>query len=812
MKNFEILLNHRYTATTQAITSGLDLQNDYYVYINRNGGGIVNPYNVRGYLNDSRNQQIITDFFAYLTGSTTQDQALNILTSDKKLSDTFNNYYQNYIISATSTINTAVIDQKLTGITQEIYGASGFTQNDILLTEDFTTDESYYLPVYLERGINQLSRHSYDLCDVFINAKTAGFYPQFSGITGVYFGTENIPNIMSDVVGNAILFASLSNSGATVDTRIHTLLDCFVDLNLEINENVSAPPPLLTVSFEYPSYVVDEGITFPIMVSLNSPSVLGIEQATIDLITPVLDSATLGLDYSTMQSYPIVFSWSAGEQYKFLDFTALNDYLLEPTENYLLQISNIINLDPGTYLNSSVGIVDTTVLRTASLSVAPPAVIAGTIPGAQFITVPEGEFIDITINLDAPAFGVETVTLSLVYSAATIGGAIGPSINPPTLNIDYKISATSMVFSFLPGETQKTFRFSAFTDVIIENTESLIFELQNPLNCLINDNFKVLAVGILDITGGYKYVHLNMGTIYSEFGYSQTTTLMRQINPQPDYAGGPYANIYTSQYANNLIEYGTTINFADYTNSAGYFSPYTHDSAAYNTSLVKVKITNEGVVQSIVNGLTLNVGQTTIIGISGNSFIITATTNNVYNSTTNLYDYADYKVEIINNYTGTTFSTVSINPPVRFALRTTGNTLSTDNTLYLGNYSLSGMTTVPSNTIGQYKLKSKYKNVNTGRPNVGSSSVPIYTCPPVATFSTSITFSEFTAQDLENISVLGIIFLNYATTSNYNNNSMSQYDSFDFISSSTPYSFTCAKTFSEYSGLNYISIPFQLEP
>ncbi len=837
MKSFEILLNNRYSATTQAITSGLDLQNDYYVYINRNGGGIVNQYNVRGYLNDPRNQQITADFFAFLTGSTSQDQALNILTADKKLSDTFNDYYQRVIISATSITSTAVIEQnltgtneiisytfdhpwsgyaptqQLTGITQGIQGVLNETQATPFV-EDFTTEESYYLPIYLERGTNQLTRYKYDACDVFINKKTAGFYPMFSGITSSYFGNSSIANIISNLPASIPTSLTLSafvigstlpiTSADTADTRIHTILDCFVDLNLETNENLGAPAPLPKISFQFDRYDVSEGDMFQVRVGLDAPSTLGIEQATIDLFNPAFNSPVLGTDYLATETYPVTFTWAIGEQYKYLSFNILNDYFLENIESFNLQISNIINLNPGAILNTSVNITDTTVLRKVSLSVMAPAVPITLIPGAKAVVVPEGEYADMTLTLDGPAFGVEVITLSLVPFSIVTGGTIGPSTTPLVLNTDFKISATSMVFSFAPGETQKTFRFSALTDTVIENYEHAFFELQNPLFCLIDSDAKALAVAVQDTTGGYKYVHLNLGTLYSEFGSSTTNTLMRQINPASGFGGG-YDNMYINYYNYNLIELGTTVNFADYSHS--YNSSYTNDSISYSSATTKVKITNTGTIQSIVNNIVLNTGQTIVLSIPSNDFILTATTNNNKNISTNLFDNADYQIELINNYSGSTDFT-----GMNFKMRALNNTLSTTNSIDLGNYSLSGMTTSSSNTSGQYKLVSKYKNINTARVNVGTTFAPVYVCPPTSSSSYAISYAEFYANKIENASVFGIIFLNYSTYANYTNNSVTDYDSFDFLGVSDPYSFSCAQTISQYSALDYISLPFYLEP
>lgn len=830
MKSFEILLNNRFTASTQTIDSNLELENNYYAYVNSNGGGIVNFSNVRGYLNDPRNQQITTDFFAYLTGNTTPPQALNIIQSDQKLADVFNDYYQRIVISATQISSTAVIQanltganqnpftnfyhpwsgyapsKQLTGITQDIYG-SVFNSSSSYVWEDYTNEQSYYVPVYLERGTNQMARYKHDLCDVLINKNTAGFFPNYSGITNAFFGTANIPNIASNL-DDAVL-ASLSSStsflsATTGDTRIHTILDCFVDLNLELNEQTGAPDPLNKVSFQFPSYSINEGNTLQVRLQLDSPSVLGIEEATVNMI-PL--NATLNQDYFSELNYPYTFSFSAGEQYKFLKFTAATDYFLENPELFNLEIANIINLDTGTTLNSTVTIQDTTVLRTATIQVAPPAAIFSFF-GSRIVSISEGEYVDILVKLDGPAFGVESVTLSMVNSVSTPSGTITIP-NPATPGTDFVVSATSMVFTFAPGETQKTYRFSAKTDIVIENFEGRLFELQSPQFCLLNPAQNYLTVNIQDTTGGYKYVHLNLGRIYSEFGNSQQNTLMRQINPQPTMFSS-YSNMYANHYAHNLIELGTTIKWRDYVGSA----PVNTDT--YYPGTVVLKMTNLGEVQSIVNGLYVNTGQTISIPLSGSDFVITATTNTIKNTSTNLFEFAKYKMELVNYYSGSTIPLISssYNQPVQFTMRSTGNTISTNKTIDLGTWNLSGMTTFASNTTNQYRLKSKYKNVNTGRPNVGSYSMPFYICPPVASFSYSISYSEFYAVNIENISILGLIFLNYNAFADYNNNTMSTYDTFEFVTGITnPTTFySCNQTVSEYNGLDYISLPFKVEP
>lgn len=359
MERFQILINKKYSQLTGQTILGPVLSDDYYMYVISNGGGMVNSSNVRGYLNDQRNIQITTDFFAYLTGNTTAPQAVNILNSDEKLSQVFNDYYQekilfngntngsvtvsdspansnnanngsrntvsngstgNISISETSPNNsqssTAVIQRNLTGGSQietkryfspwtssqtngtgdsaidanatdvgslnnstaevgpggnnglgtvsigntntsTVGGTSETssnpntdtsssntsssntstdtdpnTNNNGLWTgpnnstlplvpsllnastniwQDSTREESYYLPILLTRGSNQLASQRFDPAVQSVSKKLLNYYPQFSGITNVA--------------------PPLTNA-----TRMNTLLNGFVDLNLELNE------------------------------------------------------------------------------------------------------------------------------------------------------------------------------------------------------------------------------------------------------------------------------------------------------------------------------------------------------------------------------------------------------------------------------------------------------------------------------------------------------------------------------------------------------------------------------------------------
>jgi len=251
MQTFQILLNNRYTAATENLTSELSFDNGYYVYLNKNGGGLVSTSNVRWFLNEEKNKSLTADFFAFLTGNTTTSQALNIINSDKKLTDVFNDYYQRYVISGSQITNTITIQQNLTGATQGVafnyshywYGyapnkqLTGITQSingainlvtQAPIWSDFTTEESYYVPVYLERGTNQIAMnkpHFDEIISLLIGSGTTISFnpPTNTTTTGLGSGLGTSVNLGTGLnlvgpgvdLGIEIPINTSSSSGAT---------------------------------------------------------------------------------------------------------------------------------------------------------------------------------------------------------------------------------------------------------------------------------------------------------------------------------------------------------------------------------------------------------------------------------------------------------------------------------------------------------------------------------------------------------------------------------------------------------------------
>ena len=201
MQRHIVLINKRFSADTQPTVATLTgngqtflVNQDDYI-LNNTGGlnlGVVNPTNIRAYLNDPANDAIINDFFSYLTGNTNQDEFREIFYSDQKLSNVFNSYYAQSVFSGqpsstyyisqeltgTTTIPTtytnfnwngyAPLKSPFTGVTQEIHNSSRF-YIESTATYCYTEDESYYIPVFIKRNFAGTARETFDVCDRTVN-------------------------------------------------------------------------------------------------------------------------------------------------------------------------------------------------------------------------------------------------------------------------------------------------------------------------------------------------------------------------------------------------------------------------------------------------------------------------------------------------------------------------------------------------------------------------------------------------------------------------------------------------------------------
>lgn len=213
IQRHKILINYNYSAqTVNNNSSNLTQFGGYQVNnVQGLGGGIVNPSNVKGFLNSNVNEIIINDFFSYLTASTTTIQFAEIYNSDQKLSDVFNDYYNSVILnnqypttsvineSLTGTSGTTIIENgihnfdgyayatSMSGISMSINNSTRYLDIYSALTT-YTLEQSYYIPVFITRNSRQSARLKFESCDdsVILSINTGPLI--FSGNSNLFSG------------------------------------------------------------------------------------------------------------------------------------------------------------------------------------------------------------------------------------------------------------------------------------------------------------------------------------------------------------------------------------------------------------------------------------------------------------------------------------------------------------------------------------------------------------------------------------------------------------------------------------------------
>lgn len=189
IKNFVANTASAFVASSSTLSSFGSYQvNDFQGL----GGGIVNSSNVRGFLNDFSNQIIINDFFSYLTGSTTTQEFAEIYNSDQNLANVFNDYYESTILayqyphqsildsSLSGTSGTTIIENQyfnydgiappkyLEGLPLSINEGSRILTVYSTLTT-YTQEDSYYIPVFINRNNKQIPQFNFNTCSTVIN-------------------------------------------------------------------------------------------------------------------------------------------------------------------------------------------------------------------------------------------------------------------------------------------------------------------------------------------------------------------------------------------------------------------------------------------------------------------------------------------------------------------------------------------------------------------------------------------------------------------------------------------------------------------
>lgn len=109
MQRFKItknnILNEEERVDNSLDRPKLDLSNEYYSYKTQNGGQIVNENNVKNFLDKPENSQLAEDFVDYLQNNTNFIEFKEIFYNNKKLANTFNEYYKTFFLERSNNQN-----------------------------------------------------------------------------------------------------------------------------------------------------------------------------------------------------------------------------------------------------------------------------------------------------------------------------------------------------------------------------------------------------------------------------------------------------------------------------------------------------------------------------------------------------------------------------------------------------------------------------------------------------------------------------------------------------------------------------------
>ncbi len=372
--------------------------------------------------------------------------------------------------------------------------------------------------------------------------------------------------------------------------KVHTILKCFVDVNLETNEMFPYDVDILDVSLNSDFYLTEESATLNISVSLSEASPLGLEEASL-----ILSNITTTNEDIDVSGFPVRLKWEQGEQTKVVSIPINRDFIEEADEDFMVGLTNLINLLPGRYMQARVKVEDRTVLRVVKILAAnvnnttsprldpnsrrfndpDDSVITSSQSGRRgnvntnnsdptdvirinniiTFTVTEGENVNITVGLDAPSeFGVEKVDLSL-FSNASNEDDFSPLVTTNTQRLEWAV-----------GEQFKTVTVAATLTNAFEGVRRMTLELMNPDSVKFDplEAHRVQII-VLDPPVDRRYTTINFGSIYKQRG-----SIISGIDPNHIENEIELRRIADNQVTNTntlywLVEMGTS--YVDNTNN-----------------------------------------------------------------------------------------------------------------------------------------------------------------------------------------------------------------------------------------------------
>jgi hypothetical protein len=222
-----------------------------------------------------------------------------------------------------------------------------------------------------------------------------------------------------------------------------------------ILDNDAPPPPTLSIG----DTTVTEGnagsvnAIFTVTLSAASTQTVTVQYATAN------GTATAGSDYTTTAG---TLTFTPGQLTQTVSVPVLGDTLFEPTETFVVNLSNPTNATIAD--GQGVGTI-------TNDDPSPPPTVS-----ISDVTIPEGNAGSVNAVFTVGLSAVSTQTVTVQY--ATVNGtALAGS--------DYTI--TSGMLTFTPGQLTQTVSVPVLGDTIAEPTETFVVNLSNPTNATIGD-------------------------------------------------------------------------------------------------------------------------------------------------------------------------------------------------------------------------------------------------------------------------------------------------------------------------------------
>lgn len=603
------------------------------------------------------------------------------------------------------------------------------------------------------------------------------------------------------------------------DTRIHTTLQCFVDLNLETDENSKFFLNLPKVSFERRFYTAPEGSVLDIDISLEFPSEAGQEEVEVGIVlnnTSINDFSAIG------SSYPQTLIFSAGEQTKTLKFQINDDLVQSEIESFDLVLSFFTNTIPGQYTTTTVNIINLTTLRNISINPSGGAIITDeqSTQSLEF-GVLEGSNKVILISLDSPSLtGTESVGVQFT--------------NISTSSSDHNSNGI-VSLSWDVGEQNKIININANIDEFVEEDEFLEVKLINPINATISE-FSAAKLKIVDSGLDVGYATANFQGFYAQKGNSGPNVEARYIKKNT-------TALYPDDTWRMFIKFGDyieqnylTFNPANTSQTApicgsGCIDMYNPSSLQGSNKIffgknpiteeygyLRLRIKNRGTYPCSISGTTLAVDESITVVVDRFDYKIKLPANDVLIPAGNTHQgitvsndtlvECNYEFTFEVDYDG-----------VGFVLRNFDNTVSPNKEFNLGvhRFDTTYFSTYADLPLNYYNLVTGYSNVWPyweSNPNFIQGSAPL--CLPSGNMLNLAPEYPTNMTDLKNVLVDGIMFLHQDyLNQNSANTTKTQYTSFSFLPNGQKASNSgCTSVEIEFGGWIYspqlltTSIPF----